>query len=108
MSKNKKAGYPLAVLVAAALLAALSIVCGKYLAIRAGDTLRFSFENLPILLGGFAFGPAIGVIIAVAADLIGCLMVGYAINPVITVGAALIGLIGGLGGILLKRTPLWL
>ena len=105
---QKRAGFPLAVLVAAALLAAVSIICGKYLAIRAGDTLRFSFENLPILLGGLAFGPVVGVGIAVCADLIGCLMVGYAINPIITVGGALIGLIGGLGGILLKKTPLWL
>ena len=44
-------------LVIAGLLAALSILCGKYLAIRGGDVLRFSFENLPILLAGFALGP---------------------------------------------------
>ncbi len=105
MQKTKKA-YPLAVLVAAALLTALSIVLGKYLAIRVGDTLRFSFENLPILLAGMAFGPAVGVLTAVAADLIGCLMVGYAINPVITVGGALIGVLGGLLYRLLGKLPL--
>lgn len=109
MSKNNKtAGKPLAVMVIAAFLAAISIVCGKYLAIRAGDALRFSFENLPILLAGFTFGPAVGVSVGVVADLIGCLLVGYAINPIITVGGALIGLIAGLGGSFLKKAPLWL
>ena len=105
---QKRAGRPLAIMVAAALLAAVSIICGKYLAIRAGDAMRFSFENLPILLGGLAFGPFVGVAVAVSADLIGCLMVGYAINPIVTVGGALIGLLSGLGGITLKKTPLWL
>lgn len=86
----------LSVMVASALLIAMSIVLGKYLAIRGGDILRFSFENLPILLAGMAFGPFVGVVTAVAADLVGCLLVGYAINPLVTVGAAVIGLLGGL------------
>ncbi len=104
MSKVKKT-TPLAVLVASALLVALSIVLGKYLAIRVGDTLRFSFENLPILLAGMAFGPVTGVLVAVAADLIGCLMVGYAVNPIITVGGAAIGLLGGVLYRLLVKMP---
>lgn len=107
MSKNQKtAGYPLAVMVAAALLAAISIVCGKYLAIRVGDTLRFSFENLPILLAGMAFGPLVGCTVGIAADLIGCLLVGYAINPLITLGGAVIGLLAGLCNNLFKKAPL--
>ncbi len=93
MSKNKQ-NAPLAVLVAGALLAALSIVLGKYLAIRVGDTLRFSFENLPILLAGMAFGAVPGVLVAVGADLIGCLLVGYPVNPLVTLGGAVIGLLG--------------
>lgn len=104
MSKNQKK-VPLAVLVSAALLAALSIVLGKYLAIRVGDTLRFSFENLPILLAGMAFGPVTGVLVAVGADLIGCLMVGYAVNPLITLGGAFIGLLGGVLYRLLSKAP---
>ena len=31
-----------------AMLAAMSIVCGKYLAIPLGNVMRFSFENLDI------------------------------------------------------------
>ena len=90
----KKTRSP-AIMVAAALLTALSIICGKYLAIRGGDILRFSFENLPLLLAGMSFGPIVGALTAVAADLIGCLLVGYAINPLITLGGALVGFISG-------------
>ena len=104
MSKTQKK-TPLAVLVAAALLAALSIVLGKYLAIRVGDTMRFSFENLPILLAGAAFGPLTGMLVAVGADLIGCLLVGYPVNPLITLGGALIGLLGGVLYRVLSKTP---
>lgn len=83
------------VLTASALLVAISIVCGKLLAFNVGFILRFSFENMPIILASMAFGPLIGGITAVAADLIGCLIVGYEINPLVTAGALLIGLISG-------------
>lgn len=83
------------VLVITALLIALSIVFGKLLAFNIGP-LRISFENLPILMAGILFGPAIGVVAGIGADVIGCLIVGYAINPIITLGAALIGCISGL------------
>lgn len=93
-------------LAAAAFLVALSIVCGKYLAVPVGTVMRFSFENLPLILAGMLFGPAIGALTAVAADLLGCVLVGYAINPVVTVGAACIGLVSGLVFRLLSRMPL--
>lgn len=96
----------LKIMVAAALLAAMSIVCGKYLKIPVGDIMRFSFENLPILLAGMAFGSVVGVITGVVADLVGCLLVGYAINPIVTLGAAAIGLLGGLVYRLCKGLPL--
>lgn len=86
----------LRMLCASALLAALSIVLGKYLAINITQIFRFSFENLPILMAGIFFGPLIGGAVGVVADLIGCVLVGYAINPIITLGAALIGILSGL------------
>lgn len=86
-----------------AFLASLSIVLGKYLAINLGDTIRISFENLPILLASLYFGPVTGVCVAIVADLLGCVMVGYAINPVITLGAAMIGLISGIIGKLIRK-----
>ena len=79
-----------------ALLAAISIVCGKYLAFNAGEFIRFSFENLPIIFAGMAFGPIIGAAVGIVADLVGCLLVGYAINPIITLGAGVIGLLSGI------------
>lgn len=86
----------LRLIVFSALLAAISIVCGKYLAFNMGEFLRFSFENLPIIFAGMAFGPIVGAAVGAVADLIGCLLVGYAINPIITLGAAAIGALAGL------------
>lgn len=89
-------GRALRLTVFAALLSAISIICGKYLAFNAGEFIRFSFENLPIIFAGMAFGPIIGVAVGVVADLVGCLLVGYAINPIITIGAGVIGLLSGI------------
>lgn len=98
MSKNQKSPLKdVKVLVLLSLMAALSILFGKYLAFPGGgdSMIRFSFENLPILLAAMHFGPIAGIAVGVLADLLGCLMVGYAINPLITLGAAVIGLFGG-------------
>ncbi len=89
------------VLIITALLIAMSIVFGKFLPINIGP-LRISFENLPILMAGILFGPAIGAVAGLTADIIGCILVGYAINPIITLGAALIGCVSGL----MYRLPL--
>lgn len=83
-------------LAVSAMLAAMSIVCGKYLAIPVGNVMRFSFENLPIILSGMMFGPVAGALTGVVADLFGCLLVGYTINPIVTLGAFFIGFISGL------------
>ena len=105
MSKNEKS-MPLYRLVVYAFLVALSIVCGKFIAIPVGEILRFSFENLPVLFAGVIFGPVAGMMVGASADLLGCVLRGYAVNPWVTAGAVLIGLIAGLGGVLLRRFPL--
>ena len=89
-----------------AFLSAISIVMGKYLAIPVGEILRFSFENLPIILAGMAFGPAAAILVGVVADLVGCVLVGYTINPIITVGAAVIGAVSGISYKLLSHLKL--
>ena len=106
-SKHTSAQLHLQRLVLAALLAAISILCGKYLAFPREATLRFSFENLPLLMAGFSMGPWVGAMTAVVADLVGCVLVGYPVNPTVTLGAAVIGLLGGLCFSLLKRLPLF-
>ena len=83
-------------MVACAFLAATSIVTGKYLAINLGEVLRFSFENLPIILAGVAFGSIAGAAVGIVADILGCLMVGYSINPLVMIGAGVIGAVSGI------------
>ena len=104
-SKKRLSGN-LRLLAVSAFLAALSIICGKYLALSLGNVLRFSFENLPILLAGMMFGPIVGMTVGVVADLLGCVMVAYAINPLVTIGAACIGFLGGVLFRVTKRLPL--
>ena len=90
-------------LIISAMLVALSIVLGKLLQIPIGNSIRISFENLPIIMGGIVFGPVQGLLIGVVSDLVGCLLVGYTINPIITVAAGLMGLIPGLLALLIKK-----
>lgn len=102
MQKNKKKINP-KVLSVCAVLAAFSIVLGKYLAVNIGENFRFSLENLPLILAGLYFGPVAGVFVGAVADLVGCLLVGYAINPLITLGAACVGLFAGIAGSLILK-----
>ena len=88
------------------MLVAISIVCGKYLALNLGETMRFSLENMPIIFAGMAFGPAAGLAVGAIADIVGCLMVGYTVNPIVTLGGASIGLIAGICFRLLKKVNL--
>lgn len=89
----------LRVLVLAALLSALSIILGKYLAINLGESIRLSFENLPVIMAGLFFGPLIGGVVGAVSDIVGCFMVGFSINPIITLGAASVGAISGVIGL---------
>ena len=79
--------------VTTAVLAALSVVLGYLLAINIGDTMRISFENLPIILASLVLGPAWGAACGVVADLVGCLIRGFAVNPMITAAAGLMGVV---------------
>lgn len=98
--------FNLKTIVFLAMLVAISIICGKYLAIRGGDIMRFSLENMPIIFAGMAFGPLAGGLVGAVADLVGCIMVGYTINPIVTIGATVIGVIAGVLPLLLKKAKL--
>ena len=78
-------------------LAALSVALA-YLAksIFGTGPLRVTFENLPVFVISFAYGPLWGVLCAVTADLLSCLMAGQAPLMLITVGSALTALLSGL------------
>lgn len=104
------AGSSARLLARLALLAALSFIFGKFLQIPIGNALRISFENLPLLLAGWLYGPIAGGMCAAAADILGCMLRGYAINPIITLGAAAVGTVCGLFGLrgVVSRPQLWL
>ncbi len=92
----------------AAMLAAMSLVLGKFLQIPNPfqEIIRISFENLPIILAGMTMGPLVGALTGVVADLLGCALYGYAVNPIITLGGAAVGLIAGILSNYVIRRPL--
>lgn len=83
-------------LVSTGVLAALSIVLGKFLSVGIGNTVRIGFENLPIILASVAFGPIYGGACGVTADIIGSILRGYDINLLITLAQLLMGVIPAL------------
>ena len=86
----------LKVWVCASVFVAMSIVLGKFVPLINLDFLRFSLENLPILMSGIAFGPVVGATVGLMADLIGCILVGYQINPLVMLGAVTVGGVSGI------------
>ena len=85
----------LRLLITLALLCAIGIILGKFLAFNVTEFMRFSLENLPIFLASIVFGPLAGACVGIVEDIIGCMLAGYVLNPLITLGAALNGLVAG-------------
>ena len=94
MQKNRTA-YTRA-LVFSAICSALSVILGKLLQIPVGNSVRISFESLPILFASLTLGGVWGAATGLVADLVGCLIMAYEVNPFITLGAVLIGVIPAL------------
>lgn len=93
---SKKQQRSIRILTVSALLTAASVV----LAVIAKmlfptGAIRITLEALPIFFGAFTFGPAMGTLIAVAADFISCLLSGMAPNLIITIGAAVTAFLAG-------------
>ena len=95
MQSQKRASAERLIIVLA-LLTAIGIILGKFLAFNITEFMRFSLENLTIFLASIAFGPIAGLIVGVCEDIIGCMLAAYVWNPLITLGAALNGLVAGL------------
>lgn len=77
----------------AGVLIAMNLVLARVLAINIGPTLRITLSTTPIFLAGLWFGPAVGGICGVSADLLGCILQGYAPNPFILVTSLLSGVL---------------
>ncbi len=90
-----------------AMLMALSVVigilCKNFL--TWGVYYRVTFENFPVILAGFCFGPVYGAAAAVGADIISCLCsTNPMVNPVITCGAAAVGFLSGFVPYLFRKS----
>lgn len=93
--KEKKKLITTKQIVFMAIMTALSIVLGKFLAINVTEMIRIGLENLPIILVAAILGPFRAAMVALVADLLGCVLRGYTINPVVTLGACVFALICG-------------
>ncbi len=88
------------VMTIAAMLTAMSVVvgifCKNFMNFGMG-VFRITFENLPIILSGIMFGPAIATAVGIAADFISYLLSAqiYPPNIIVTLGAATVGLVSG-------------
>ncbi len=98
MKKRKKGLSSVRILTMSAMLTALSSVVGIFCkSFLDYGIIRITFENFPVILSGIMFGPWIGAIVGICADLLSYAlsMQKWAISPIITLGAALVGFVSG-------------
>ena len=87
---------PVTILAYAGVLVAMNILLSRVFTINLGNSIRINFSAAPVFLAGIWFGPFIGGLTGIAADLMGCVVSGYAPFPLITVSTCLWGVIPGL------------
>ena len=84
-------------LVKAAMLTALSIILSRIFGIQLTQDIKISFGTLPLMLSGVLFGPLLGALSGLAADLIGIMInLGGTYHPGFTLGSVLTGMVPGL------------
>ena len=94
-------------LVMMAALIAMQIILARFLSIQVSDTLRISFESIPVILAGMWLGPIPGAIVAVVADFLGTILSGYGTwFPPLVLGPLSVGIISGLSTKYIFRSPL--
>lgn len=82
-----------------ALLCAAAVVIAylcKFLTLNI--SIRITFENMPIILCGYLFGPIPGLLCGLCADLVSTAVSQYGIgglNPILTLGAGAVGFTAG-------------
>ena len=94
-------------LVMMAALAAMQIILARFLGIQVSDTLRISFESIPVILAGMWLGPIPGAIVAVVADFLGTILSGYGTwFPPLVLGPLSVGILSGISTKYIFRSPL--
>ena len=94
-------------LVMMAALIAMQIVLARFLSIQVSDTLRISFESIPVILAGMWLGPVPGAVVAVLADFLGTIIHGYgAWFPPLALGPMMVGILSGVSTKYIFRSPL--
>ena len=84
-------------LILMAALVAMQIILARFLSIQASDTLRVSFESIPVILAGMWLGPVSGALVALIADILGTIISGYGVwFPPIALGPVMVAVISGL------------
>lgn len=84
-------------LVTLALLCAMEIVLARFCVIWITNSIKITFEAIPILLAGILFGPVAGGLVGAASDILGAAFLsGLGWLPVLTVTPTLLGVCAGL------------
>lgn len=93
-------------LVMMAALVAIQIILARFFSIQT-DTLRISFESIPVILAGMWLGPLCGAVVAVVADVLGTIIQGYgAWFPPLVLGPLSVGILSGVSTKYIFRSPL--
>ena len=79
MKRNQNSIFSTRNMVIMAALIALQIILARYLSIQASETLRISFETVPLALAGMWLGPVGGILVALISDILGTIISGYGV-----------------------------
>lgn len=107
MKRNQNSIFSTHNMVIMAALIALQIILSRYLSIQASETLRISFETVPLALAGMWLGPVGGMVVALISDLLGTIISGYGVwFPPIALGPIFFAAFCGFGTKYLFRSSL--
>ena len=107
MKRNQNSIFSTRNMVIMAALIALQIILSRYLSIQASETLRISFETVPLALAGMWLGPVGGMVVALISDLLGTIISGYGVwFPPIALGPIFFAAFCGFGTKYLFRSSL--
>lgn len=79
MKRNQTGIFSTHNMVIMAVLTAIQIVLARYLSLQINETLRISFETVPLALAGMWLGPVGGAVVALVSDILGTIIYGYGV-----------------------------